>query len=449
MVESGGGGHSIAVDNVENQTTLDLGTNDAVTVFDATVVNNNAAPALSVNGGASNTLTLDLSATTTAVDGLVEDGTTPGTTGLLHDFTAGGGNIAFNSVGKVNINLGTGNDVVTINTTDANSVLSLNGGGGDNAFVVESIGDTTNITGGTDPNDTSTVTLVIPGFPTANEFALLNLNVQELIVDNSAYTGAVAWTNLDGEIFAASGDTSNLVVNSSGAQLTRIIGGSNPNNTLNTATDSANSVTGTVTDHEVVLESGLDVLNPSNTGTYLNYGNVMTFDQIGQDIANANGTPVTSYSENGFTLTTSNTAAGFAFDDAPSAAAEAGAASDTFTLVATNGDPFSVYSMQFAANAAATPTTTTSIDITFTGQTISGGTVTVTKTVKLTGTNFTTVNFTAADGFSGVTTMSWNAGNTSTGLFTAVDNIVMVETPPVPGLCRERRRCRRSRSTAI
>ncbi len=418
VVESGGGGHAITVNNVENQTTLDLGADDTVTVFDATTVNSNAVPALSVVGNATNTLTLDLSATTAAVNALIEDGATPGTTGILHDFTASGGDIGFNSVGKVNVNLGTGNDLVVINTTDSNSVLSLNGGDGDDFFDVDSIGDTTNITGG---NGTDTVALIITAFPTANEFALLNVDVENLFVDNSAYSGAVAWTNLDGMIYAASGDTSNLVVNSSGAQLTRIIGGSNPDNTLNTATASANSVIGTVTDHEVVLESGLDVLSGGSTDNYLNYGNVMTFD--GLTVGN---TPVTSYGEDGFTLTTNN-ALGFQLDETTSASAEAQSTSDTFTLAATNGSPFSLYSMQFAANTALSQPTT--IDVTFTGHTISGGTVTVTKSVTLDSTDFTTVNFTTADGFSGVTTVSWNAGSASPALFTAVDNIVAVATP--------------------
>jgi hypothetical protein len=344
IVQSGGGGHTVIIDNVENQTTLDLGSHDTATVFDATTVNGNAVPAVSVVGDATNTLTLDLSATTTAVNALVEDGASAGTTGILHDFTASSGDIGFASVGHVNVDLGTGNDVVVVDTTDATSVLGLNGGDGNDFFQVRSIGDTTNISGG---NNYDTVALIITAFPTANEFALLNVDVEELIVDNSAYSGAVAWTNLDGAIYAASGDTSNLVVNSSGAQLTRIIGGSNPDNTLNAATASANSVTGTVTDHMVVLESGLAVLGPSGTGTYLNYGNVMTFDGL--------QTGETSYSMDNFTLTTDN-AQGFVLNEATSASAEAQSGTDTFTLTS-GGNPFSLYSLQLAGNGPGSETT--------------------------------------------------------------------------------------------
>src|SRR6202042_3115856 len=118
----------------------------------------------------------------------------------------------------------------------------------------------------------------------------------------------------------------------------------------------------------------------------------------------------------------------FQRDVVTSASAESRSASDTFTLTATGNTPFSLYSMQFAANTALSQPT--GIDITFTGQTISGGTVTVVKHVVLSSTDFTTVNFAAADGFSGVTQVTWKAGEASTpSLFTAVDNIVAVATP--------------------
>lgn len=399
IANSGGGGHQIAVNRAANEITLNLGADDDAVVRDA-------GAAVSVIGGATNTLTLDLSATTQALNAKILDGPTPGSSALLRGFLLSGGDVNVSNVGKVTVDEGTGNDTIEINTTDASSILTLNAASGDNSYTVKAIGAVTNIVGG---DGTDTVTLVIPGLPTANQFANLNATVANLFVDNSAYTAAVAWTNSDGSIFAApaSGGSAVLVVNASSAALTKIVGATGQNNTLNVTATSSGSVTGTITDHKVVLASGLSVLAEPENSTYLNYSNAMSFDGL------ASGS--TAYSEGGFTLATSN-GAGFVLDDVISPSAEERAVGDVFTLTATDSSPFTLYSLQFL-NTGTTPQ-----QIVLKADTISGGHIEL-EPITISGSGFQTVTLKQSDGFSGLTKVYWTTGAT------AVDNVVSIKTP--------------------
>ena len=416
VVESGGGGHTITVNNVSNETALNLGAKDDATVLDA-------GAAVSVAGDVTNTLTLDLSATTNALNAQILDGPTAGSSAILRGFMQSGGDINVSNVGKVTVDEGTGNDTIEINTTDATSVLTLNAASGDNTYVVKAIGAETSIIGG---KGTDTATLVIPNFPTAGQFAKLNATVANLFVDNSAYTAAVAWSNTDGSIFAAQGGGALvLVVNASSAELTKIIGAAGRANTLNVTSTSSGGVTGTITDHKVVLAAGLDVLTDPNNATYLNYSNAMSFDTLQSG--------ATAYTESGFKLATSN-AAGFVLDDVISPSAEYRIAADMFTLTAADDSPFTLYSLQFANTGA------TSQQIVLRGDTISGGQVTLAP-ITISGSGFRTVTLKQSDGFSGLTKVYWTTGTT------AVDNIVSIKTPGATAQTR-RRRCRKSRSAA-
>src|SRR5262249_34963447 len=163
---------------IDTTTTINLGAGtNQVTVFDAD------AP-LTVNGGGSDTLTLDLSATTAAVTaGEINDAGAD--TGVLHAFVAA--DITFHAVDTVDVNPGSGNDFVTVTDTLADTAFNLDGGGGNDAFRVVSIGTDkaeTSIAGGVGEN---TVTVVIGGFPQPDQFGNLNLNggISTLVIDDT------------------------------------------------------------------------------------------------------------------------------------------------------------------------------------------------------------------------------------------------------------------------
>ncbi|MEJ0068134.1 MAG: hypothetical protein WDO24_04730 [Pseudomonadota bacterium] len=135
-INTGNGNDAVTVNEIDTATTINLGTGtDLVTVFDAKA-------ALTVNGNSagSDTLTLDLSATTAAV-AAAQINDASGGNAVMHGFTTG--DIAFGTVAFVNAKLGSGNDFVTVDTTAAstllaNTTLALDGGGGDDAFRIVS-----------------------------------------------------------------------------------------------------------------------------------------------------------------------------------------------------------------------------------------------------------------------------------------------------------------------
>src|SRR5262249_8879113 len=159
---------------------------------------------------------------------------------------------------------------------------------------------------------------------------LSNVN---LVINNTDYNAAVNWFNSDGVISASLGAGNPFeVVNAEAAELTTILGASAGGtnqliaNTLSTTATSAGSVSGSITDHKVVLSSGLDVIDPSSSAAYLNYSNDMSFDGLG-----LGGGVTTSYTEGSFTLSTSNLA-GFARNDVISPSAQFNATTDQYTL---------------------------------------------------------------------------------------------------------------------
>ena len=419
-IDTGGGGDTVTVNEIENATTINLGSGtNMVTVYDAKA-------ALTVNGGGGgvDTLTLDLSSTTAAVTaGQINDA--GANTGVLHAFVTG--DITFDTIGTVDVDLGTGNDFVTIDTTLADTAFNLDGGGGDDAFRVVSIGAgpaMTSIAGGIGDN---TVTVVISGFPTQNEFANLNLNggINTLIVDNSSNTtDGVAWTETDGQTLSANyTDPSKVlpsafnVMSTASAGLVTIMGGTQ-SDTLTDLTDTTAGITGSINGNLVQLHSGYQILTPAVSSTNQYFPNAMSFDGL------VTGAP--TYSENGFVLTattSANHASTFVANETTSIAAAPSSTSDQFTLTTQdvglpgqNGGAFSLYALSLAATASGTQA------ITLTGKTLDGKTVT--KLLNVSG-GFAQYVLSASDGFTDLTSVSWTAGNT------LVDNIQAVETFPI------------------
>ncbi|MBK8017279.1 MAG: hypothetical protein IPK20_11560 [Betaproteobacteria bacterium] len=152
-VTAGSGSDSVSVDNLSHATSLHLGDGADSVVVRA------AAAALSVSGegGSSDrdSLELDLTGLTAAVDGTVSGS---GTAGSLNGFTTAA--IAFDTIEDLRVRLGSGNDTVAIAHALSATDVMVEGASGDDTMTVTSIGGgLTTLTGG-DAFDT--VKVVIP-----------------------------------------------------------------------------------------------------------------------------------------------------------------------------------------------------------------------------------------------------------------------------------------------
>jgi hypothetical protein len=316
-LNTGDGGDHVNVQTVSHATTINLGAGDdgetdplgnqnfrlGVTVFDA-------AAALTINGGTGSldSLVVDRSTTTAAVNGAsIEDGVNPDS-GVITDVTAG--DVSFSGFARVDLLLGTGNDRFEIDTGQngnlQNTTVSVDGGGGDDEIKVFSIGrPRTIVDGGADED---TVIVVIDTFPLREQFTTLDLTTETLVVDNSGNSGVgaqpVAWTHKSsGELEAdtipgtVDGDPATppyQVINTLGADLTRIIGGS-ANDSLEIVSEVANNIEGTVEENRVELRSGLVVLKPAGFNTFTNFESAISFDWLQSGVF--------PYDEDGFRIT--------------------------------------------------------------------------------------------------------------------------------------------------
>ncbi|MHC4507326.1 MAG: FG-GAP-like repeat-containing protein, partial [Planctomycetota bacterium] len=395
-INAGGGDDDITVETVSHPTTITLGAgDDDVTIRDA-------VGDLSVDGTGPgfDTLIVDRSAQTAAVtNGLIEDDSDPVTdnTGVLRNVTSS--DITFSSFEQFIVRLGTGNDTLTIDTTLSNTIVGVDGGGGDEQIFVLSIGrPETNVSGATGED---TLTVVIEGFPLADQFITLNLDVETLVVDNSNNTlEAVAWTLRNGEVLEADtipGTSSISVINTEGAQLTRILGGTQ-SDTLGLVTETPAGIIGFIENNRVELRSGLAVLEPTGFDTFRHFEDVISFDGL------VDGSAI--YFEDGFRLTT---AGSFVRDDTFSPAASG---TGLFNLTSVAGNAFALYTVELASLLVGTH------PVTFTGVTLNGATVQ--ETFDVAGeSGFQTFDFPAS--FNALTAVTWTPASV------LVDNMVAAE----------------------
>jgi hypothetical protein len=303
-VRTGGGADTVTIDDISHAVTVSLGLGaDSLVVRDA-----GAALSVSGEGGASDrdALTLDLSVRTTAVTTGAVNGS--GSAGSLTGFTAGA--IAFDTVESVSVLLGSGNDTVAIGHGLSTADVRVDGGAGDDGFLVTAIGGgLTTLTG---QAAFDTVTVVIPGVPLANSFTNLRLDAERLVVDNRTNTTTpVVWTVTDGaQVDANVGAGTVPVIFAEGVDEIRVLGGTRAD-TLNVVSTLPSDTDGLVDGDRVELSAGAEVLEAAGSAQYRDYQAVIGFDGL------AAGT--TLYTEDGFTV--SALAGNLARDDSRGAAA--------------------------------------------------------------------------------------------------------------------------------
>ncbi|MBH5399906.1 LEPR-XLL domain-containing protein, partial [Bradyrhizobium sp. CNPSo 4010] len=367
IVNAGGGADQIVVDAISQATVLNLGSGD-----DVVTVHGSGVP-LTVNGagGGDDILNVDRSSVTSVLSASVKDGAQVGE-GIVTGLTAG--DITFQSMARVNLALGSGNDTALINVSAAmqpSTVIGIDGGGGDDLIEAKSVSSARTVVDGGSGKDTLKVD--IDGVPVSHQFASIDKTVEYLVIDNSNNQDtAIAWTLFDTDLNATTAlSSATSIISTAGAELTRILGGHSGEDTLTVQSTTPADVNANIDSNRIVLQSGLVVVTQVNPATdfdtYRNYDKVMNFDGL------ASGQ--TSYGSNHIQLSITN-AGGFVRSDSISPAAQARAASDVFTLRAedanhnANGDGFALYSIELA-NIAASGTAV----VHFTGHTVTGKTI--------------------------------------------------------------------------
>ena len=263
------------------------------------------------------------------------------------------GNVFFSGLQLADIELGTGSDRMTINENVPTTTFQINGNQGDDFFTVLGIGTGATFINGDSGNDT--VYVQIPGNPApgANpNLHNLQLDVENLIVDNTGNTQPVNWVVNNGELSANIDD----LLSVDGAQTAQILGGSGAN-TLN-ITQQAGSVNATIDTDHVNLVSGKDVLSGGSVGTYNDFSDPSKLVQFGSLVSGSQ-----SYTENGFAfqdLGTTGTGTGqLDRDTSISSALKTGNAQDVVELSASDGGFFQLYQVSFSGVGTVTFTGTT------------------------------------------------------------------------------------------
>ncbi|MEP9378774.1 PKD domain-containing protein [Aquabacter sp. CN5-332] len=406
-VNANGGNDTIEVRGLAQSGTFNLGAGaDTLTVIDT-------AADIRVTGDAADTLAINQASRTSAVTaGKVRDGASAGE-GVIEGLTAG--DITFSGLGLVSIALGGGNDTLSLNESFAATKLQIDGGGGNDTFFASTIGTAPTVISGGSGSDS--LTLQIPGIPAGGGFTGLSLDLELLVVDNSANTSsAIAWTVANGVIQAAprAGGALATVVSTDGAERTKIIGGGQ-SDTLSIVSD-AGDVDGTIDGDSVELHAGLQVVSGQGSATYVDYTHALTFDGM------QNG--LVAYVEDGFSLSTSGST--LVRNDGFSPSASGASDADVLTLRSANangtatGNAFALYSISLAADGTGTR------NVTFTGLTANGQTVTTTISVAA-GVGFRTYTLGAA--FATVTQVTWTASGVSVDNIVAQD-VIIAQVPP-------------------
>ena len=264
-VYAGGGADSIRIEGASHAVTLDPGAGgDTVTLLDLDAGVDIAGDGSRDDG---DRLFVDLSATTAAKQrGALTDGESGdvGFDGRIADLL--GGAVRFAELDRIDVVLGSGNDVFRMDYSFDDVVVTVQGGDGRDVFNVDSIGNgdgsgdgETVIHGG---GQEDTARLRIPGVPQADQFSALSPNVERLIVDNSGNDGpANDWIVIDGATLrtAAAG----TVLDTSPAERIEIIGSATGADTLKVESTTPRDVSGSIDVERgrVRLTTGLDVLS--------------------------------------------------------------------------------------------------------------------------------------------------------------------------------------------
>ena len=262
-IQTRGGGDNVRIRNVSHATSIDLGIDtepDEVQIL-------NAGAAITVMGDrrAIDRVNVDLSSLEYVMNATIEDSTLADTYEISG---ATAGKVSTTGVTNLLLHLGEGNDTAVLDTAKNGSTMGPNNGGdpsvpptelvldggvGLDDFRIASLDGLTVVRGG--GNDDS-IQVPIEGVPTSIEFNNLRLDIEQLVVDNSANSSPIAWSLSDLSLTAdpiVSGNPSGspvVVVGTGGVGRTKILAG--------TGSDTLDVVTTTVTDTfgEIDLDSG-------------------------------------------------------------------------------------------------------------------------------------------------------------------------------------------------
>ncbi len=170
--------------------------------------------------------------------------------------------IDYQSFRRLNILLGQGFDQFTIASTEASTRTTIEGGGGEDRVLIESVGGETIVNGGA---SFDTATVVIPGDPNLvqlADYAELTFSIETLEVDNRANPSVTAdWVFNSGKIYVGAAPTSTLILDTLGADKTVFLGGGSSGDTLTVQDDVEVPQTIAVDATSVEIQEGANVLS--------------------------------------------------------------------------------------------------------------------------------------------------------------------------------------------
>lgn len=201
---------------------------------------------------------------------------------LTNDTITGLGlnDITYANIENLAINLGTGSDQLTVESTSELTATTIDGGFGDDTITIESIGTgkLTQIIGGADDDK---AIVLIPNNP--SDFAQLGVGVEQLIIDNSESDAFVKWAYSDGRVLAGGSQ----VVDALGAELVVFIAGTNTGDSLLVEDNVNNPQVITIEKDQVQILEGINLLQ-QNAAQNFSF-DVTQFPTSAQGIAGARG----------------------------------------------------------------------------------------------------------------------------------------------------------------
>ncbi len=182
---------------------------------------------------------------------------------LTHDTITGVGidDISYAGIENLKIDLGSGSDLFTVQSTSDLAETAINGSAGDDTITIDSISSQrlTQING---DNGSDEAILRIPGNP--GEFSQLGVGVERLVIDNRAAVDSVAWAYSDGKVLA----DGSSVVDALGAELVVFTAGVGAADSLVVEDNVDNPQVISIEDDQVRILEGIELLSQNSPQQY-------------------------------------------------------------------------------------------------------------------------------------------------------------------------------------
>lgn len=188
--------------------------------------------------------------------------------------------ITYTNIENLTINLGSGSDQLTVESTSELTATIINSGLGDDTVTLKSVGSTklTQIIGNEGSDE---AILSIPDNP--SEFGQLGVGVERLVIDNSTAGNSVAWEYSDGRIQA----NGNPIVDALGAELVVFTAGLGGADSLVVEDNIDNPQFITIENDQVQILEGINLLQ-QNTAQNFSF-DATQFQTTAQGIGGARG----------------------------------------------------------------------------------------------------------------------------------------------------------------